>query len=186
MSSQKKNLPLESVIFKYLNSPLTTAVPSQWSRFWFRNCAEKDSKVTILHLKDNIYIKIRNKKGTQKRFSYEELRYSETELTFPNTKDFFATLHHPFLLNKLTPKSWVANGVPILFQTLILEKLMLHQYFKQHSHIKKGFQISLLKCKVPGWEIFRFSQNERKNGMILGIKWWTNMSEPRPILGLYV
>ena len=64
----KKNLPLESVIFKYLNSPLTTAVPSQWSRFWFRNCAEKDSKVTILHLKDNIYIKIRNKKGTQKRF----------------------------------------------------------------------------------------------------------------------
>ena len=68
MSSQKKNLPLESVIFKYLNSPLTTAVPSQWSRFWFRNCAEKDSKVTILHLKDNIYIKIRNKKGTQKRF----------------------------------------------------------------------------------------------------------------------
>ena len=65
---RKKNLPLESVIFKYLNSPLTTAVPSQWSRFWFRNCAEKDSKVTILHLKDNIYIKIRNKKGTQKRF----------------------------------------------------------------------------------------------------------------------
>ena len=68
--------------------------------------------------------------GTQKRFSYEELRYSETELTFPNTKDFFATLHYPFLLNRLTPKSWVANGVPILFQTLILEKLMLHQYFK--------------------------------------------------------
>ena len=35
---------------------------------WFRNYAEKDSQVTILHLKDNIYIKIRNKKGTQKRF----------------------------------------------------------------------------------------------------------------------
>ena len=115
---------------------------------WFRNYAEKDSQVTILHLKDNIYIKIRNKKGTQKRFSYEELRYSETELTFPNTKDFFATLHHPFLLNKLTPKSWVANGVPILFQTLILEKLMLHQYFKQHFTHQKG--VSNLPFKVQG------------------------------------
>ena len=146
MSSQKK-LTSKISNLQLLEFSINNSSPfPMWC--WFGNYAEKDSQVTILHLKDNIYIKIRNKKGTQKRFSYEELRYSETELTFPNTKDFFATLHHPFLLNKLTPKSWVANGVPILFQTLILEKLMLHQYFKQHFTHQKG--VSNLPFKVQG------------------------------------
>ena len=146
MSSQKKLTSKISNLQLFEFSINNSSPFPMWC--WFRNYAEKDSQVTILHLKDNIYIKIRNKKGTQKRFSYEELRYSETELTFPNTKDFFATLHHPFLLNKLTPKSWVANGVPILFQTLILEKLMLHQYFKQHFTHQKG--VSNLPFKVQG------------------------------------
>ena len=146
MSSQKKLTSKISNLQLFEFSINNSSPFPMWC--WFRNYAEKDSQVTILHLKDNIYIKIRNKKGTQKRFSYEELRYSETELTFPNTKDFFATLHHPFLLNKLTPKSWVANGVPILFQTLILEKLMLRQYFKQHFTHQKG--VSNLPFKVQG------------------------------------
>ena len=87
-------------------------------------------------------------------FSYEELRYSGTELTFPNMEDFFAKLHHPFVLNKLAPKSWVANGFPISFQTLILEKFMLHQYFKQHyMHQKFKREISNPSFQVQGsWQ----------------------------------
>ena len=57
----------------------------------------------------------------------------------------------PLVLNKLTPKSWVENGFPISFQTLILEKFMLYQYFKQHyMHQKLKREISNLSYQVQG------------------------------------
>ena len=101
MSSQKK-LTSKISDLQLFEFSITNSSPfPMWC--WFRNYAEKDSQVTILHLKDNIYIKIRNKKGTQKRFSYEELRYSGTELTLPNTSDFCYT-SPPLSLKQINTK----------------------------------------------------------------------------------
>ena len=158
LCTHRNSLPLKSVIFNSLNSPLTTAVPSQGGTGLLT--VQKKMHRTIFNI---------SKSETKWKFLLWRTKIFRTELTFPNTEDFFATLHHPFVLNKLTPKSWVANGFPISFQTLILEKFMLHLYFKQHymhQKFKGKFQISLFKCKVPGREILRYSLNERENGLV--------------------
>ena len=147
MSSQKKLTSKISNLQLFEFSINNSSPFPMWC--WFRNYAEKDSQVTILHLKDNIYIKIRNKKGTQKRFLLWRTQISLDWIALSKHWRLFCYTSPPLsLLNKLTPKSWVANGVPILFQTLILEKLMLHQYFKQHFTHQKG--VSNLPFKVQG------------------------------------
>ena len=141
MSTQKQ------LTFKISNLQLFKLSINNSSPFpvwcWFRNCAEKDAQDNIY-----MYIKIRNKKEVSLMKNSDILGLN---WPFQTLKTFFATLHHPFVLNKLTPKSWVANGFPISFQTLILEKFMLHQYFKQHYMYQKfKKEISNLSYQVQG------------------------------------
>ena len=116
---------------------------------WFRNYAEKDSQVTILHLKDNIYIKIRNKKGTQKRFLLSRTQIFWDWIALSKHRRLFCYTSPPLSLKQINTKELISSkwgSHPI--SNTNFRKLMLHQYFKQHFTHQKG--VSNLPFKVQG------------------------------------